>query len=283
MILSAAPIIHARTRDVDFRSNLLVVPEGFGSEQVRWARQYILASTRYFESAGECGRRVVFGNRDLVVTGLSIRIADLYEHCGKAPRYHQVDASKRVNYAFIGFVIPRTCIKEGFDVPESMLLEQFERYMELRWEDALSEPGTLDSTKVPYAQLDFPKAREVSSVLRPGKIPHAIEEADHNLDSLCAQAALLAAKRPGFAFCSHIPNSKSAAESAFQVVTAKNADSINQGIAERLAPAGGGRNAPKTKDTPSDEDSKKAVLKKIALTAAILLCILAAILIGKIL
>ena len=262
MILSVAPIIHARTMDVDFRSNLLVVPENFGPEQVQWARKFILASTRYFEFSGENGRRVVFGNRDLVVTGLSIRIEDLYKHCGKAPRYHQVDSTNRTNFAFIGFVIPGSCVKKGFDVPESMLLEQFERYMALRWEDAVSDQRAFVSTRVPYVQLDFPEAKEISKVLRPSNVPYAIGETVHDLDSLCAQAALLAAKHPGFAFCSDIPNAKCAVESSFQVMTAKNPAAINQGIAERLAaPQNIGKSSADTTVISKDE-KKKARIKK---------------------
>ena len=93
----AAPIIHARTKDIDFRSGLLTIPEHFNNSDVQWARKYILDSTRYFELAGEDGRWTAFCNEDVVVTGVSIYIENLYKKCNRQPCYAQVDGKRR-NY-----------------------------------------------------------------------------------------------------------------------------------------------------------------------------------------
>ena len=66
--------------------------------------------------SGKYGRRLIFCNATVLVTGISIRIKDLYSACGKIARYETVDGN-RENYAFIGLVIPKEQIAEAFDVP----------------------------------------------------------------------------------------------------------------------------------------------------------------------
>lgn len=162
----AAPIIHARTKDIDFRSGLLTIPEHFNNSDVQWARKYILDSTRYFELAGEDGRWTAFCNEDVVVTGVSIYIENLYKKCNRQPCYAQVDGKRR-NYAFIGFVIQKSDITEAFDVPYSMLLEQYEKYMELRWDDSLDDTSdSLSATRVGYQSINFPTVESISNVLK---------------------------------------------------------------------------------------------------------------------
>ena len=290
MNLSAAPIIHARTSEVDFRSDLLVIPANFQPQDVQWARKYILGSTRYFELAGKTGRNVIFSRKDVIVSGLSIRIRDLYQLCGKEPKYHLVDRN-RTNYAFIGFVIPTECVTESFDVPYSLYLDVFETYMDLRWNDSVNHPDSFVSTKAPYAPIDFPKAACVSAAIgQSGLRPWALDADADTLESICAQATMIALQNPGFGFCSDIPMANCVLESSFTVVTSKNARSINETIQKQLSsdlsqsvprshpkktnlPVS--RNSSNKHQTRQGADSQKITFRNIALGIIIAVCIIA--------
>ena len=231
LIISAAPIIHARTKNVDFRSNLLVVPSHFDSSDVQWVRKYITDSTRYFELANEYGRKVVCSNKNYIITGLSIRIMDLYRLCKKEPQYDRVDGN-RVNYAFIGFALDKHTVTEPIDIPYSAYLEQYEKYMDLRWYDSINDSASLLHTKVDYCDLDFPHASNVSNVLNvsEGSHPVAIDSSLVSLEAISAEAIMLAAKCNSFAFCSDLPNATSVVDSQFRIVTSVNAKNINDSI-----------------------------------------------------
>lgn len=230
MTISAAPIIHARTKDVDFRANLLVVPDDFSQQDVQWARKYIADSTRYFELAGNEGRRVVFSNDSFVVSGVSIRISDLYRLCGKQPQYDKVDGN-RTNYAFIGFVFPRNQIQNPFDISLCVYLDMFEKYMALRWSDSNS-PEALMHTRAAYEDISLHEATRVSNVLQISarSHPQVVDSKADTLESITAQAAILAAQQPHFAFCSDIPMANCVLESSFTNVTSTNANSITNSI-----------------------------------------------------
>ncbi|MDE5696718.1 MAG: hypothetical protein K2I96_04780 [Lachnospiraceae bacterium] len=230
-----APIIHARTKDVDFRSGLLTIPENFKDSDVQWARKYILDSTRYFELAGEDGRWTAFCNKDVVVTGVSIYIENLYKKCNRRPCYAQVDG-RRKNYAFIGFVIQKSDITEAFDVPYSMLLEQYEKYMELRWDDSIDDTSnSLLATRAKYQSVYFPTAEGVSNVLRlyDQQKKTVLDLGVDSLESILARLMLIMKDECNLSFCSDMPNATSVIESQFQIVTSRNAHGIISTIQKR--------------------------------------------------
>lgn len=232
MQLPTAPIIHARTRDVDFRANLLVAPDWFSPSDTAWCRTYITESTRYFEMVGQRGRRVLFCNEKTVVIGLSIFIQSLYGLCGKEPKYHLVDGN-RTNYAFIGFAFPRTAITQPFAIPPSMFLEQFEKYMDLRWQDSGTEKESLVATKAPPMTMDFPVTTSVSSVL---KYPLTHEKQVFHSDTVASDkviAEILSKLRHGWnpAFCSDLPNSTSFLDSHFNIATSIHDVKIREALA----------------------------------------------------
>lgn len=231
MIISAAPIIHARTKNVDFRSNLLVVPTSFDSFDIQWVRKYITDSTRYFELVNELGRKVVCSNEKHIIVGLSIRIMDLYRLCNREPQYDRVDGN-RVNYAFIGFALEKDTVTEPVDISYSNYLEQYEKYMDLRWNDSINSSASLLHTKVDFCGFDFPRAENISNVLNnPEKsIPIAINSDIASIEAISAEAIILAASCDNFAFCSDLPNATSVVDSKFNIVTSTNAKSINDSI-----------------------------------------------------
>lgn len=226
MQISTATILHARTCNVDFRANLLAVPEDFSQEDIQLARKQIVSSTRYFELVGTSGRRLVFGNKTHVISGISIRIGDLYRLCGQEPQYEFVDG-KRINYAFIGLVFPKCDLQAAVDIPYSTFLAEFEKYMLLRWEDA-NDSAALMHTKTDYCTRELPVSQKVSTLLQASDrtIPQVIDSKADSAESIAAQATLLAAQQDHFAFCSDIPTANCVRESNFNAVTSTNAASI---------------------------------------------------------
>lgn len=226
----AAPIIHARTKNNDFPSQLLVVPNNFSPNDILWARKYITQSTRYFELAGREGRRLIFCNHSMLVSGISIRIGDLYYLCGKEPHFDKVDGN-RVNYAFIGLVIPKTEITKAFDIPYSAFLDQYEKYMGLLWETPYNENG-ISATKSEYTHIEFPDAKSICDIpnLKQDNAKCILDTNYATLDSVCAKVTHIMKNKSKCGFCSDIPNANSVIESDFTIVTSANAQSIIDAI-----------------------------------------------------
>lgn len=231
MQISTAPIIHARTKDVDFRSNLLIVPDNFTAYTTAWCRKFITESTRYFETVGKEGRRILFCNDDIVVIGLSIIIQDLYDLCQRSPRYHLVDGT-RTNYAFLGFVFPRSEIKHPFEIPYSMFLDQYQEYMDLRWNDSGSSKDSLIATRIPFEYKDFPEAKSISALL-PKDSPKSkliFNTADATQDEIIAEIISKLASGSHLSFCSNLPNATSFIDSHFDIGTSVHHTKIKEQI-----------------------------------------------------
>ena len=228
MKLSAAPIIHARTHNNDFPSSLLVVPEDFSPETTSWAHEYIVASTGWFELVTDTGRRVVFCDKERIVSGLSIHISDLYQLCGTGNSpYANVNAT-RPNYAFIGLVFSKAeAAEKCFDLPPSLFLNLYEQYMALRWEEPFAEGG-LVALKVPYTEFEVPTQTEAFELpLVQTSDPRLVIDtvvADENV--LVSAVTKQMQMMDEYSFCSNLPNTKSVIESRFRVVTSPHAQTI---------------------------------------------------------
>lgn len=230
MKLKVAPIINGRTREVDFRSELLVVPEDFNRQTTEWARTYITDSTYAFELSGAEGRRVVFCNGQYVVNGLSIRIGDLYRLCGKPAKYDKVNET-RTNYGFIGFVLHKKDLQEPFDIPYSAFLEVYEAYMALRWEDSVDKKSSLQHTAAPYTTREFPKAAEIFRITEK-KPKTVLSNREAARESMVAGTLFQMRTREELAFCSDMPGAKSIRDSGFHIVSAENASSIQEAVGQ---------------------------------------------------
>lgn len=226
----AAPIIHARTKNYDFPSGLFVVPEGFSAADVSWARKYILDSTRFFELSGPQGRRVIFCNEELIVSGVSIRIGDLYRLCGREPKYEHVDG-KRINYAFIGMAFSKSEVLEIPEISFEYLLEIYEQYMEMLWD---KEPGEthLEAVNSVYTSCVFPHAGDGCDipVMTKDNPQLVIDEKFAELPAIASTIIRQMKDLSDYAFCSDMPNATSVLDSSFYVVTSPNA----QGIIETM-------------------------------------------------
>lgn len=230
MNLNAAPVIHARIKNNDFPSNLLVAPSDFDSSDISWARKHITDNTRFFEMVSNEGRRVVFSNSKVVVSGISIKIAELYKLCGKEPKYDMVE-NRRTNYAFIGIAIPKSEISSVFDVPYSLILAQYEKWMKDLWAEPFHENG-MPCTKADYTPIDFPEAADVCDNIKisnSGK-PVIVDSGVAPIECIAAKATEFAVNSNNFAFCSNIEMKKIVTESNFDMITSSNAASIAAGI-----------------------------------------------------
>lgn len=226
MRIRVSAIIHARTKDVDFRSKLLVVPEDFDDEEIRWARSYIADSTRYFELVSEEGRRVVFCNDKYIVYGISIFIKDLYRKCKKEARYSYVDGN-RLNYAFIGLVMLKEDLDAAVHLPYALFLEEYEKFMELRWNDFLNSSKSLENTKAGYQEAEFQKEEQVyNGSLAAEKNKVILPEDSALAEGIAARAVTMMITKKNLSFCSNMPNTASVMESHFDIVTSPRADAI---------------------------------------------------------
>lgn len=222
-------IIHARTLNNDFPAGLLVYPNNFSHEKVMWARDYITNSTRFIELVSPQGRRVIFADNSTLITGISINIKDLYKLCDREPKYANVETT-RTNYAFIGFAIPKSEISYAFDVPYSLFLEQYEKYMEKLWHTEFQETG-LSCTMSDYYNIDFPAAKEVFSFpLISTTDKTVIDEKTTNVESICAGVTMIIKDHNDIGFCSDVPNAKCVIESKFSIVSAKDAKRIQDNL-----------------------------------------------------
>lgn len=231
MKLSAAPVIHARTHNNDFPSSLLVVPEDFSSETAAWARGYIVASTGWLELTTG-GRRVVFCDKEHIVSGLSIRISDLCQLCGTGSSpYANVNVT-RTNYAFIGLAFSKAeAAEKCFDLPPSLFLNLYEQYMALRWDEPFIENG-LTALKVPYTEFEVPRQAETCELplVQPSDPRLVIDAAVADENVLAAAVTTQMQMMNEYSFCTNLPNTKSVTESRFRVVTSPHAQAIVESL-----------------------------------------------------
>ena len=226
----ASIIIQARTLENDYPgTGLLVYPDDFSQEKVAWAKEYITNSTRFFELASQKGRRVIFADSTTLVTGVSMLIEELYALCQKEPKYNKVNLT-RTNYAFIGFAIPKSEISDAFDVPYTLFLEQYEKWMGKLWNTEYQENGMF-CTKAEYLNVDFPAAKDVFAFPAiSSKERTVVDEKSFELDSVCAGITMAFKKYNDIGFCSNVPNAKSVIESKFVVVSAQDAKEIENAL-----------------------------------------------------
>lgn len=204
--LNAAPVIHARLKNNDFPSGLLVAPEDFTQEDIRFCRKKITASTGYFEMAGEDGRRVFFCNERYAVIGASITIRRLFEKCGKKPDYVYVDG-RRINYGFMGLVIPKSELGAhiAIDFPYQQILNAYEYYMDKLWDITTNFTS---AERAPYRRLSFEESHmNISSIpgFERGKAA-VIDENEISADELTACLMNQTRHLGEFSFCSGAPN-----------------------------------------------------------------------------
>ncbi|SFR92131.1 hypothetical protein [Anaeromicropila populeti] len=230
MKLNYAPIIHARTKYVDFRKGLLVLPVDFSETDAQDVHSLVLDSTRFFELAGTSGRRVVYGNGKFVVSGISIIFQELFKLCNKEPEFNRVDHENgRLAYGFVGVVFPVASRPNLFDIPNEVFLNIYLKHIKTRWEETTETENVFGSKKVEYEEIDLPDAGRIANFdtqlsNRSGKL--LLEDIPEDCDATVAYVLSKALRGERIAFCSNITIPKLISESRFDIVTCRNASSI---------------------------------------------------------
>jgi hypothetical protein len=125
-----AAIVHGRTYEVDFRSNLIVVPEDFGREEIDWARRYILGTTVSPDELRHHPRWSVFKSDRHCVVGVTCQSRLVSEDL-------TLDIDNRPGYVFLGYVA-----RGPFPPLPPREIEQFERLYQFvrdRWREKKSQ------------------------------------------------------------------------------------------------------------------------------------------------
>jgi len=96
-----APLVHSRTYEVDFRSNLIAVPNDFTDSEIEWVRKHILVSFRFatYEQLRDQPRWMAFKSRRHCVVGVTCMAAEV-----SADKKMHRDIEGRPLYVFLGGV-----------------------------------------------------------------------------------------------------------------------------------------------------------------------------------
>lgn len=230
MKIKFAPLIHARTKYVDFRSNFLITPCDFTEKDIRHAHSLVLDSTRFFELAGNTGRRVVFGNGKFVITGITIIFKELFNLCNTTPEFCKVDREEgRLAYGFVGMALPISATQAVFDVPVENFSNIYRNGVAQRWEETTSSDGVFETIESAYSEVEVPAASQIADLdplyMHTSNIL-ILEDDIKEREKIAAYALSRALRGEVIAFCSDIKMPKAIAESGFNIVTCKNANSI---------------------------------------------------------
>jgi hypothetical protein len=141
-----AAIIYCRTYEVDFR--LIVRPEDFGTDEIDWAKDHILTTTRSAEKLRDRPRWSLFKNQKHCIVGVTCMAATLSEDMIE-------DRVGRPLFAFVGYVA-----QPPFPPIPAMNLDLFKsgykEYVGRRWQEKPYETRKADIlSKSEYEKLDY--------------------------------------------------------------------------------------------------------------------------------
>lgn len=159
-----APIVHGRTLYVDYRPNLIVVPEGFTEREIEWAQKYIFATTRSLEFSERPLWSVFTGERYGIV-GVTCWASDVPDV--SSDMTHE-ELGRRL-YVFLGYVAPLPL--PGLPPADLAVFAPLYEFVEKRWlerdynsRDLHTYPFTLDPPLIETGEstaklnLDLPQA-----------------------------------------------------------------------------------------------------------------------------
>lgn len=95
-------IVYSRTYEVDFR--LIVIPDYFNDEDEKWAKNYILGTTRSTGSLDVQPRWSLFKDDRYCVIGVTCRASDLVNSTDLAGEDRTKDFQTRPLFTFVGYV-----------------------------------------------------------------------------------------------------------------------------------------------------------------------------------
>lgn len=231
--MKAAVLIHTRTLRCDFSSDFLVRPGMFTSEDIQWARKYVLQATgRIDELRGF--RWLVADNGNYRMMGIIGFLDDIFKSCKgltdeELAKSHTltVDEKGRRVYAFIGMIVygrDRRCV-----VNTEILGKEFVRYISPVWERSyldtiFTEPEEIDSVNA-AGPVDLPDGKQWNQRL----LYESNRSGDQKLFAFYAGSS-----ESNFSFCSNLKGVADIKKTGFTIVTASSNDItrlLNEGMA----------------------------------------------------
>lgn len=137
-MIAWAPIVFARTEQVDFR--FLVVPDDFETSMSQWIERYILGSLQSSEKLHERPRWLIVKGNEHTIVGISCRASKLSSK-------NIEDKYKRGLYLFAGYV-SNGQRQEFIPMMKPESFEQLYTFVHNRWED--SDINESRKVKHPY-------------------------------------------------------------------------------------------------------------------------------------
>jgi len=156
MKIYLAPIIHGRTLEIDFRENLIAIPDDFDQGKVDWAKDYILNSTDKIETLRNNIRHILFSDKTHIVVGVSAYLTTLINSSAAFDKLPVKDSHGRQMYVFIGFAMKRDLLKNInlFEIPLDRYINTYQEYVLPRWNEHINEKNANNPTSMNYALLD---------------------------------------------------------------------------------------------------------------------------------
>lgn len=153
-MLKAAPLIHSRTKFIDFRTHLFARPEDFNTTDVEKTKKYILSSTLSVEEldrSSEC-RKLIFINGDNVIFGITAFMAYFNSRSNNALKDILVDQTGiRDIYLFVGLVVKKSALNCAIAFPDDKyFVKAIEQYLIPRWEEKSHYEGSLNASLTQY-------------------------------------------------------------------------------------------------------------------------------------
>jgi len=250
--MKAAALIHTRTFRCDFRSDFLVRPESFTSEDIQWARNYVLQATERIDELQGL-RRLVADNGRYRLAGVVGFLEDIAKSCKsltndelEKSRTLAVDEKGRRVYAFIGMVIYGE--DRRWAVSTEKLWKEYVRYVSPVWDRRYLEPIFAAFEDVDPANAagpgDLPDGKQWGQRLLYESNPIG----DQKLFAFYARSSDC-----NFSFCSNRKGVADIQKTTFTIVTASSND-ITRLLNERSA-TGKGNFA----RSPADPSTKRPV------------------------
>ena len=231
MILKGAPVIHARTLKVDFRSKLLIRPIFFSEIDADFCYQVAVDSTRFRELAPRNGRIIYYARGDYVVVGKTAVFADLFLSCGLPPKFDHVDTENGRNaYGFVGVAFKREDIKIPFVVDDNEILKIYTTQIAKRWNEELGTNDVFESYLSEIIDINVTEITNVSDefvpLLRNKYEKIAIDDTTENRNKILFAAYIIVSQGHDISLCTSLFTEKAIRESCFNVVTCENASTV---------------------------------------------------------
>lgn len=230
MILKGAPIIHARTFHVDFRSKLLIRPTFFSEVDAEYCYKVVTDSTIFREFSPKEGRVVFYAKGNYIIVGKTAVFSDLFDACCLEPKYERVDSRRgRVAYGFVGAAFKRNDVTVPFVIGDEELLRIYVSQIAHRWDEEYGQDDVLNSRFSDMIDINVEIINgndKFVPLLRKRTKKIIIDDTSENRNGILTAVYKIAKTGQDIALCTSLQTEKAIRESCFDVVTCENASTI---------------------------------------------------------